>query len=331
MKHALLQTLSLLAAASVTAVAGAQAVTKEPPYPTKPIRFVVPFPPGGTADIQARVLGERLAQRLGQQVMVDNRPGASGNIGMEMVARSPADGYTMVIAMVSSWAVNPHIYKLPYNVITDFAHIINVSTTPGVLSVHPSLPVKTVKDLIALARQKPGELTYGSSGIGGFEQMSAELFDSMAKVKMTHVPYKGAAPALVDLVGGHIQVFFAPITPTLPYIQSGRVRGLAITSGTRSDVLPKVPTIAESGVPGYENLTWSAIGAPARTPRPIVDRLNKELMAVLQTPEVKESFHTMGAAITGGTPEQCRDYLKSEVAKFGNIVKEAGIKINEGS
>ena len=330
MKQALLQGVFMLVAVAVSIPVEAQTIAREPAYPVKPIRLVVPFPPGGTADIHGRMLGEKLAQRLHQQIVVDNRSGASGNVGLEIVARSPADGYTLVISTVGSWAVNPHLYKLPYDVLNDFAPIIHVANTPGVLAVHPSLPVKTVKELIALARQRPGELTYGSSGVGGFEHMSAELFDSMAKTKMVHVPYKGSAPAILDLIGGHIHLVFGPATPTLPHIQSGRLRAIATTGATRVDALADIPTIAEAGIAGYENLTWSAVGAPARTPRSIIDLLNKELNAVLQMPDIRDALRMSGSTVTGGTPEQFQDYLRSELAKYGKLIKAAGIKPSAG-
>ena len=303
----------------------AAAQTKDAPYPSKPIRCVVPFPPGGTADIQARMLFDKLVPRLGQQIVIDNRGGANGSIGMEFAARSPADGYTIVLATVGTWVINPYLYKLSYEVL-DFAPLIHVATTPGVLIVHPSLPVKSVKELIALARQRPGELTYGSAGIGGFGHMSAELFSVMAKVKMSHVPYKGTGPATTDLLGGHIQMLFNSAVPSVPHIKSGKVRALATTGAQRMSILPELPTIAEAAVPGYENSTWTGIGAPPKTPRAITDRLNKELNAVLQLPEIQQSARNDGSVITGGTPEDFRAILKSELAKFGKLVTAAGIK-----
>lgn len=330
MKRTLLRALFALLAAGIPAAASAQSVSKEPAYPAKPIRLVVPFPPGGTADIQGRMLADRLAPRLGQQVVIDNRGGANGSIGMELVARAPADGYTIIIATVGTWAVNSHLYKLSYDVASDFAPLIHVATTPGVLIVHPSVPVKSVKELLAFARQKPLELNYGSAGVGGFGHMCGELFSMMTRIRMTHVPYKGSAPALTDLIGGHIHVLFNSALPTLPHVRSGRVRALATTGATRMAILSDLPTIAEAGVPGYENSTWSGIAAPARTPRSITERLNKELMAVLQLPEVIEAARADGSTITGGTPEQFHEYLKSELAKFGKLVKAAGIKIDGG-
>ena len=299
-------------------------------FPSKPIRLVVSFPPGGTPDLQARMLSEKLGPRLGQQIVIDNRGGANGIIAMEIVARAPADGYTLIVTTVGTWSVHPYLYKLPYDVLKDLAPVVHIATTPGVLAVHPSVPASSVKELIALAAQSPGKLNYASSGVGGFGHMSGELFGIMAKVKMTHVSYKGLAQALTDLVGGHIQVSFNSALPTMPHIQSGKVRALATTGAKRMAILPDLPTIAESGVPGYENSTWTAIGAPARTPQPIIQRLNAELNAVLQMRDIQERFAAGGSTITGGTPEQFLEYLKSELVKFGKLVKEAGIKGEAG-
>jgi tripartite-type tricarboxylate transporter receptor subunit TctC len=289
------------------------------------VRCIVPFPPGGTADIQARMLFERLGPRLGHQIIIDNRGGANGSIGMELAARAPGDGYTIVLATVGTWVINPYLYKLQYEVL-DFSPIIHVATTPGVLIVHPSLPVKSVKELIALARQRPGELTYGSAGMGGFGHMSAELFSVMTKVKMSHVPYKGTGPSTADLLGGHIQMLFNSAVPSVPHIKSGKVRALATTGAKRMSILPELPTVAEAGVPGYENSTWTGIAAPPKTPRAITERLNKELTAVLQLPEVQRIASNDGSVITGGTPEDFHRILKSELAKFGKLVKAAGLK-----
>jgi tripartite-type tricarboxylate transporter receptor subunit TctC len=299
-------------------------------YPVKPIRLVVTFAPGGTTDIQSRMLVEKLAPRLGQQVLIDNRGGAGGNIGMEIVARAPADGYTLVITVVGTWAVNPYLYKLPYDVVKDFAPIIHVATTPGVLVIHPSVPAKTVKELIALARKRPGELAYGTAGLGSFTHISAELFAVMTGTRMTHVPYKGSGPVTADLVGGHIQLSFSSAVPAMPQIQSGRLRALATTGEKRLAVLPDLPTVAEAGVAGYESSTWTAMAAPARTPQAVIERLNREVNAVLQLPDIHERSAAMGSVITGGTPEWFQDYLKSELAKYGKLVKQAGIRPEGG-
>lgn len=300
-------------------------------YPNKPIRFVVPFVAGGPTDIQGRMLGEKLSQRLGQQVVVDNRGGAGGNIGMEITVKAPADGYTLVIATVGTWAVNPHLYKnMTFDVVKDLAPILQVSTSPGVLVVHPAVKANSVKDLIALAREKPGALNYGSSGVGGFGHICGELFTQMSKTKMTHVPYKSSAPSLTDVIGGQIQVLFNNMISTVPHLKGNRLRGLATTGATRSPALADLPTIAESGLPGYENSSWSAVGAPAGTPKPIITRLHKEFSDILKLPDIQQKHAEVGAQIIGGTPEQFHAYLKSEVAKFGKLVKEAGIQTAGG-
>lgn len=319
--------MQLLVAAAVGGIASASAAqTGSAAYPTKAIRFVVPFAPGGTTDIQGRMLGEKLAQRLGQSVVIDNRAGAGGNVGMEIVARAPADGYTLVVATVGPWTTNPHLYKVNFDVLKDFAPVINVATTPGVLVVHPSVAAKTVKELIALAQRNEGELTYASSGVGGFSHMAGELFCLMTHVKMTHVAYKSSGPALTELVGGHVKLSFNSAVPTVPHVKSGKLRPLATTGKDRMSILPDLPTIAEAGVQGYESSTWTAIGAPARTPRPIVQTLNRELNAILQLPDIREQNAATGSSIIGGTPEQFAEYLKSEYVKFGKLVRETGIK-----
>jgi len=325
-----LSRIAVLTALALASAAHAQ--TKGPAgYPTKPIRFVVPFVPGGPTDIQGRMLGEKLSQRLGQQVIVDNRGGAGGNIGMEITARAPADGYTLVIATVGTWAVNPHLYQLSFDVVKDFSPITQVSSSPGVLVVHPTVNAKNVKDLIALAREKPGALNYGSSGVGGFGHVSGELFTLMTKTKMTHIPYKSSAPSLTDLIGGQIQVLFNNMISTTPHVKTNRLRALATSGAKRSPALPDIPTIAESGVPGYENSSWSAVAGPAGMPRPLVAFLHKEFVGILRMPDIAQKHAEVGAEIIASTPEQFHAYLKAEVNKFGKLVKAAGIKAAAGS
>lgn len=299
-------------------------------YPAKPVRFVVPFVPGGPTDIQGRMLGEKLSQRLGQQVLVDNRGGAGGNIGMELTAKAPADGYTIVIATVGTWAVNPHLYKLPFDVVKDFAPIIQISTSPGVLVVHPSVPAKTVKDLVALAKARPGQLNYGSSGVGGFGHISGELFTLMSGTKMTHIPYKSSAPSLTDLIAGQIEVLFNNAISTVPHVKANKVRALATTGAKRLAVLSELPTIDEAGIKGYENSSWSAVAAPSGTPPAIIGRLHKEFTGILADPDIQKRHADVGAQIIGGSPEQFHAYLKAEVEKFGKLVKAAGIKAAAG-
>ena len=298
-------------------------------YPNKPIRLVVPFVPGGPTDIQGRMVAEKLAQRTGQQVVVDNRGGAGGNIGMEIVAKAPPDGYTLVIATVGTWAVNPHLYKqMPFDVLRDFTPLMQVSSSPGVLTVHPSVPVKTVKDLIALAKEKPGTLTYGSSGVGGFGHICGELFGMLSGAKMVHVPYKSSAPALNDILGGQIQVLFNNMISTVPHLKTNRIRALATTGAKRSPALPDIPTVAEAGVPGYENSSWSGMGGPSGMPKPLVARIHAELVAIANLPDIRERHATVGADMIGSTPEQFAAYLRAEVDKFGKLVKQAGIQAN---
>jgi tripartite-type tricarboxylate transporter receptor subunit TctC len=313
-----------LAAAALCGDA-ALAASADADYPARPIRLVVPFAPGGTPDIQARLLAEPLRDRLGKAVVVDNRVGANGIIGMEIAARAPADGYTLIIGTVGNWAVHPHLSKLAYDVVRDFAPVIHVATSPGVLVVNPSIGVNSVKDLVAMAKQHPGKLNYGSAGIGGFGHVCAALFEVLTQTRLTHVPYKSTVTAMAEIVTGQIQVLFNSTVQTMPHIKSGRLRGLATTGASRAAVLPDLPTIAEAGVPGYENSTWSAIAAPAGTPQPIVRRLNSEFARILKLPEIQERYAASGSTITGGPPEEMRAILKTELAKYGKLVKEAGI------
>ena len=322
--------ISLVRSLVVVAIAAAGLSAYAQPYPAKPVRFVVPFVPGGPTDIQGRMLGEKLGQRLGQQVIIDNRGGAGGNIGMELTAKSPPDGYTIVIATVGTWAVNPYLYQLPFDVIKDFAPVTQVSTSPGALIVHPSVPVMNVKELIALAKKRPGELNYGSSGVGGFGHICGELFDLMTGTKMTHIPYKSSAPSLTDLIAGNIQVLFNNLISTTPFVKTGRVRALATTGAKRSPALPDLPTLDEAGLKGYENSSWSAVAAPAGTPPAIISRLHKEFVEILKMPDIQKRHAEVGAEIIASTPEQFHAYLKSELAKFSKLVKAAGIKAASG-
>lgn len=295
------------------------------PYPARPIRMIVPYLTGGTPDLQGRALAEHLRARLGQPIVIDNRPGANGSIGVGIVARAPADGYTLLIAPVGPWVVNAYLYKLPYDLRGDIAPVIQVSSVPAILAVHPAVPAHSVKDLIAVARQRPGELNYASAGIGGFGHTSGALFCVMTGVSMTHVPHKGAVGVLTDLAGGHVQVSFNVSSSTLPFVKSGRVRALATTGKTRFEHLPDLPTVAET-VPGYENQTWNGVGVPARTPPAVIERLNRELAAILKTPEMKETARVEAYSIVGGTPAQFADYLRAEHVKFAKLIKDAGIR-----
>jgi tripartite-type tricarboxylate transporter receptor subunit TctC len=315
-----------LALAGALANGVALSATSESTYPSRPIRLVVPFAPGGTPDIQARLIAEPLRDRLGTPVVVDNRPGANGIVAMEIVSRALADGYTIIIGTVGNWAVHPHLSKLSYDVLKDFDPIIHVATSPGVLVVNPALGINSVKDLVAAAKEAPGKLNYGSAGIGGFGHVCAELFAVMTQTKLTHVPYKSTVTAMTETATGQIQVLFNSIVQTTPHIKSGRLRALATTGAVRASILPELPTVAEAGVPGYENSTWSAIGAPARTPQAIVRRLNGEIARILQSPEVEERYKGLGSTITAGTPDEMRGVLTRELEKYGKLVKAAGIK-----
>ena len=301
------------------------------PLAGKQIRLVVPFPAGGPTDIVARPFAQMLGDALKSIVVVDNRGGAGGSLGADSVAKSAPDGQTLLMATVGTHAINPALYKkLPYDPVRDFTPVAMVAMAPVAIVVNPAQPIGSLAELVALARKTPGKLNYGSAGVGGFGHMSGALFCVMTKVQMTHISYKGLAQALTDLIGGHIQVSFNSALPTVPHIHSGKVRALAATGAKRMAILPDLPTIAESGVAGYESSTWTAIGAPARTPRAIVQRLNQEINTVLQMRDIQERFAAGGSTVTGGTPEEFRDYLKSELAKFQKLVKEAGIKGEAG-
>jgi tripartite-type tricarboxylate transporter receptor subunit TctC len=319
--------LQCAALAAVLALIAAGAAAQN--YPTKPIRLVVPFPPGGTTDILAREVGQRLSASLGQTVVIDNRPGAGGNIGAELVAKSAPDGYTLLMCTVSTHAINPNLYaKLPYDHVADFAPVILVASVPNVLEVTPSLPVNSVADLIKLAKEKPGQINFASSGSGTSIHLSGELFKTMAGVDMTHVPYKGSAPALTDLIGGQVQVMFNNLPSSLPQIKAGKLRAIAVTSAQRAPALPNVPTIAESGLPGFEATSWFGVVAPAGTPPAIVARLNADMNQWLQTPEAREKLLAQGAAAAGGSPEQFAAYIRAETEKWAKVVKASGAKVD---
>ena len=294
--------------------------------------MLVPFPPGGGTDFVARILGQRLTEMWGQQVIVDNRPGASMMIASEIVAKAPPDGYTIIMSS-SNHTINPSLYsKIPYDTLGDFAPVTLVGTSPFVLVVHPTLPVKNVKELIDLARARKGQIAYASSGTGGPQQLAGELFKTMAKVDMLHVPYKGSGPAEVDLVAGHVQVMFATTVSDLPQIQAGKMRALGVTTLKRtsafSKVMPDLPTVAEAGVPRYEAGTWWGVLAPGRTPRPIITKLHDDIVKVLQMPDTRSKLMTQGADPGGNTPEQFAAMLQAEMAQWGKVVKAANIKVD---
>jgi tripartite-type tricarboxylate transporter receptor subunit TctC len=298
-------------------------------YPTRSIRLVVPFPPGGTTDILAREVGERLSVSLGQPVVVDNRAGAAGNIGADLVAKSAPDGYTLLMGTVGTHAINASLYtKMPYDHVKDFAPVILVAGVPNVLEVTPSLPVNSVADLIKLAKDKPGQINFASSGSGTSIHLSGELFKTMAGVDMTHIPYKGSAPALTDLIGGQVQVMFDNLTSSLPQIKAGKLRAIAVTSAQRAQALPNVPTIAESGLPGFEASSWFGILAPAGTPPAVIARINADVDQWLKTADAKEKLLAQGAVAAGGTPEQFAAHIRAETEKWAKVVKVSGAKVD---
>lgn len=298
-------------------------------YPAKPIRIVVPFPPGGIADLFARVIGQKFGESWGQPAVVENRPGAGGNIGAEIVAKSPADGYTLVTGSIGTHAVNVSLFsKLPYDPIRDFAPVSLIMEAEGLLVVHPSVPVKSVKELIALAKARPGQLAYASAGHGTAAHLSGELFKSMAKVDMVHVPYKGNVPAIVDLLAGQISLLFATMPTVLPQVQAGRLKALAVTSSARSPAAPQLPTIAEAALPGYSVTNWIGIFAPAGTPRDVVVKLNAEIVRIMRAPDIEKRLVNEGAKFTPWTPDEFTGFVKSEIAKWAKVVKEAGIRVD---
>ncbi len=296
-------------------------------YPTKPIRIVVPFPPGGFSDVFARIIGTRMQESWGQQVIVDNRPGAGGNIGADIVAKAAPDGYTLVNGTIGTHAINATLFtKLPYDPVRDFTAVAFVVEAEGLLVVHPSLPVKTTKELIALARMKPGELTYASAGAGTTGHLAGEVFKTMAKLDVTHVPYKGNVPAITDLMTGQTSMLFATLPTVLPQVQAGRLRGIAVLGARRSAALPGLPTIAESGLAGFEVNNWTGLFAPAGTPAPIVTRLNTEVVRIMQLPEVQARLPKEGLRFVAMTPQQYADFVRAEKDKWAPIVKATGAK-----
>ncbi len=315
-----------LALIGVLALGAAAAAAQD--YPTKPIRFVVPYAPGGNTDIQARLIGQKLTEAWGQQVIIDNRAGAAGTVGAELVARAAPDGYTIVMGTFGNIIVANSLYKnLKYEPLRDFAPVTLVSLPPGMLVAHPVVPAKTVRELIAYAKAQPGKLNYGSPGTGAWNHLFFELFNAAAGVKITHVPYKGIAPAVVDLLGGHVQLAMSAFPTALPHFKTGKLRALAVTSATRSGLLPDIPTIAESGLPGYEAAGWFGVLAPAGVPPPVVSKLNAEINRILKLPEVVATLAADGAEPVGGTPQQMRESARAGIAKWSRLLRELNLRI----
>lgn len=296
-------------------------------YPSRPIKMLVPFAAGGSVDVLGRVIADKVSLALGQPVVPDNRIGANGTIAHQMVASAPPDGYTIGMSGTSPLVLAPHQYKsLPYDSRRDFTYLACAGTTPFVLDVNPALPVKNVRELVAYAKANPGKLNFGSAGLGNSAHLSAELFKQVTGIDMMHVPYKGNALAMADLVSGQIQVLFDPVQTSLPQIRAGKVRPLAVTSKTRFTELPDLPTVAESGYPNYEFVVWYAFIAPAATPAPVVARLNSEINKVLRDPEVKARFAALGANLTESTPGECANFVRSEYAQWGKLFTDLGIR-----
>jgi len=296
-------------------------------YPERPIRFIVAYPAGGGADLIARAVGQKLGEAWGQQVVVDNRPGGGANIGAELAARAAPDGYTL-FELTQTHSVNATLYpKLGYDPLRDFTAVILMATIPNVLVVHPSVPVHSTRELIDYARARPGVLNYASTGSGGPQHLGAELFKTMSGVQITHIPYKGAAPALTDLLGGQVQCMFGNMLSTLPHIRTGKLRALAVSSAKRSRASPQTPTVAESGLPGFESGSWFGIHIPAKTPRAIVDKLNAEVNRVLALPELRERLGADGAELVGGTPAEFDAFLRREIGKWAKVIKFTGMRV----
>jgi tripartite-type tricarboxylate transporter receptor subunit TctC len=320
---AALRLLAAVAMAAAAALGAAPAAAQT--YPSKPIRLVVPFPPSGATDIVARTLAQKLGDALGTSIVVDNRPGAGGTIGSDIVAKAAPDGYTLLLSTTSTHSIAPSLYaKLPYSVERDFVPVIHVADATNILVVTPSLPAANVRELIALAKAKPGALNYASSGNGTIVHLTAELFASSAGIRLTHVPYKGTALALTDLMTGQVSILFDNIVSALPHVRDGKLKALAVTSARRSPLVPEVPTVSESGLPGFVSDTYFGVFAPAATSPEVIARINAAINKVLAAPDYQERLATLGAQAAGGTPEQFAAIVRSETAKWSRVVKESG-------
>ena len=315
----------LIAIAAVAAAPFAAAQS----WPAKPIKWVVPFPPAGSTDISSRAVAGKLGERLGQPVVIENKPGAGGNIGTEVVAKAAPDGYTFIVGTVGTHAINASLYsKMPYDHLRDFVPVILLSTTPNVLVTQPGFPANSVADVIRMAKAKPGEVTFASSGSGTSIHLSGELFNSLAGTKMQHVPYKGSGPMLIDLLSGTVNIAFDNLSASMVHIKAGKLKALATTGSKRSPALPDLPTVAEAGLAGYDATSWNAIYAPAGTPREVVERMNREIRAILESPETRRFFAEQGAEAGGGTPEQLGDFTRAETAKWRKAVADSGAKVD---
>jgi len=296
-------------------------------YPSRPVRLIAPFSAGGGVDIVARLVAQRLSEKWGQQVVVDNRTGATGIIGTDLAAHATPDGYTLLMGNAATHAVNVSLFKkLPYDAIRDFVPITLVGRVPEMLVVHPALPASSVQELIALAKSKPGELTFGSAGSGSPPHLAGELFQSLAKIRLVHIPYKGSAPALTDLIAGQINMYFSNILSAVPYVKGGRLRGLGVTSAKRSVVAPDIPAIAEAGLPGYEDYNWYGVLAPKGTPKAIVDKLHTDIVHVVKSTDVEDRLTKDGAEVIANTPAEFAKFIREEIQKYAQIIKQSGLR-----
>jgi len=327
--HATIHTMNCIkpfTAAALALAAFTATAQTTPGYPVKTVRIIAPFPAGGSSDLVARILGQKLTEMNGQQFIIDNRPGAGGTLGTELAARAPADGYTLSVGNVAPLAVNVSLFKkLPYDPLTDFSPIALSATGTTALVVHPSLPVKTVKDMIALARARPGQMNYGSGGSGTPAHLTGELFRHMAKVNIVHVPYKGTGQSVTDLMAGHIQFIFASMPVALPHVKSGRLRGIAVTSEKRSSLAPELPAVAET-LPGFQFDSWWGLVAPAKTPADVINKLNGQLLQIVKQPDVRQRFAELGIEPAGSTPQQYAAFIRSEIDKVAKIAKAINLQ-----
>ena len=309
------------------ALAGLVPAAHAQQYPTRPVRFVVPFAPGGSTDTLARTIGVKLAEAVGQQVVVDNRPGGNGDLGMMIAAQAPADGHTLLLGYIANLAIAPSLNpKMPYDPVKDYAPITQIATSPNVMTANAGVPAKSLKELVALAKAKPGAVNFASTGVASVGHLTGELLNTLAGMKMTHVPYKGGGAAIIGLLSGEVQVMFTGFSAAMPHIKSGKIRSLAVTGAKRSPALADVPTIAEQGFPGVEATAWYGVLAPAGTPRPVVTRLHGEIVRILKLPDVTQRLGNLGFEIVGSTPEHFASYIKTEIRKWEKVVKASGAK-----
>ncbi len=319
---------ALLAVAAASPAAGAQSAPAAANYPTKPIRLVITYPPGGNTDLVGRALAQKLTEAWGQQVVVDNRGGAGGVLGTLIAKQAPGDGYTLLLGTSAGMVLNPLLMgKIPYDALRDFAPVSLVIVNPQLLVVHPALPARNVQEFVALAKAKPGQLNFGSSGVGTPNHLGGEMLKAMAGIDIVHVPYKGGAASITDLIAGQVQLVISSAPSVVPHVRSTRLRALAIGSAKRTPALPDVPTVGESGVPGYEYTTWYGIFAPAKTPAPIIARLNAEIVRMLAEPQMSQRFQSQGGDPASSTPAELTSYMREETARWARVIKTAGIKI----